>query len=381
MLAPFFQFVKGSVVHLACCVVLLSAFPARAPAEEFTDAIHSYLRQCVESRNPRIGIVVGLVDKHGSRVVGYGNLDDETDRVVNGDTLFEIGSDTKTFTALLLQDMVRRGEMRLDDPVAKYLPESVTMPTRNGKDITLRHLATHMSGLPGVPDNLDPKRADNPYADYTVEKLYAFLSRYQLSQDPGATSEYSNFGMGLLGHVIARTAGTSYESLVVERICRPLQMDSTSISLTPELKSRFATPHNQFGEPVPVWDVPTLQGAGALRSTAVDLLKYLSANLELTQSNLTPLMTQAHDLGLAWYTTTDRNGHKIISHGGGTGGCRSFPAFDKARRRGVVVLTNSSGVVDVGDLANFLLKCEWQSDRRPTATARIVPRKRRTRCC
>jgi hypothetical protein len=144
-------------------------------------------------------------------------------------------------------------------------------------------------------------------------------------------------------------------------------MDSTSISLTPELKIRFATPHNQFGEPVPVWDVPTLPGAGALRSTAVDLLKYLSANLELTQSNLTPLMTQAHDLGLAWYTTTDRNGHTIISHGGGTGGCRSFPAFDKARQRGVVVLTNSSGVIDVGDLANFLLKCEWQSDCRPTA--------------
>jgi serine-type D-Ala-D-Ala carboxypeptidase/endopeptidase len=239
---------RGPAVGVSCA----------GSGEEFADAIHAYLRQCVESRNPRIGIVVGLLDKHGSRVVGYGKLDDENDRVVNGDTLFEIGSDTKTFTALLLQDMVRRGEMRLDDPVAKYLPASVTMPTRNGKDITLRHLATHTSGLPGLPDNLDPKRADNPYADYTVEKLYAFLSRYQLSRDPGATSEYSNFGMGLLGHVIALKAGASYESLVVERICRPLQMDSTSISLTPELKSRFATPHNQFGEPVPVWDLPTL---------------------------------------------------------------------------------------------------------------------------
>jgi CubicO group peptidase (beta-lactamase class C family) len=101
------------------------------------------------------------------------------------------------------------------------------MPARNGKDITLRHLATHTSGLPSVPDNLDPKRADNPYADYTVEKMYAFLSRYQLPRDPGATSEYSNLGMGLLGHAIALKAGTNYESLVAERICRPLQMDST----------------------------------------------------------------------------------------------------------------------------------------------------------
>src|SRR5262249_22766537 len=155
--------------------MLLSVFSVRAAAEEFTDAIHAYLQQCVEPRKANIGFVVGIVDEHGCKVVSYGKLDNETDQEVNGDTVFEIGWDTKTFTALLLQDMVERGQMKLDDPVAKHLPESVMMPSRNGKAITLRHLAAHTSGLPSVPDNLDPKRADNPYADYTVEKMYAFL--------------------------------------------------------------------------------------------------------------------------------------------------------------------------------------------------------------
>ena len=218
-----------------------------AAAEDFTDAIHAFLQQRVEAEKRDVGIVVGIVDEHGSRIVSCGKLDNGTDQEVNGDTLFEIGSVTKTFTALLLQDMIERGEMKLDDPVAKYLPESVKMPTRNGKEITLLHLATHTSGLPDIPDNLDPKRADNPFADYTVEKMYAFLSGYQLTRDPGAKFEYSNLGMGLLGHVIALKAGTNYESLVVDRICRPLKMDSTRITLTPELKARFATGHNQFG--------------------------------------------------------------------------------------------------------------------------------------
>jgi serine-type D-Ala-D-Ala carboxypeptidase/endopeptidase len=349
-------------------MALLSAIPVRVAAEEFEDAIYSYLCQFVESRNPHIGIVVGIVDEHRSRVVGYGKLDDASDLEVAGDTLFEIGSDTKTFTALLLQGMVERDLMKLDDPIANYLPETVKVPTRNGKNITLRHLATHTSGLPSVPDNLAPQRADNPYADYTVDKMYAFLSSYELPREPGAMSEYSNFGMGLLGHVIALKGGASYESLLVERICRPLQMDSTAITLTPEQQTRLATPHNQFGEPVPLWDISALPGAGALRSTANDLLKYISANLGLTPSNLTPLMAQTHEWGLAWYTNTDRNGTTIISHGGGTGGCRSFTGFDKVRRRGVVVLTNSKDVIDVGELANFLLNCEWQSDHRPTAT-------------
>ena len=120
------------------------------------------------------------------------------------------------------------------------------------------------SGLPGIPENLDPQRADNPYVDYTVEKMYAFLSGHKLVREPGAMSEDSNLGMDLLGHAIELKAGSSYESLVVDRICQPLGMESTRIMLAPEQKARFATGHNRFGEPVRHWDVPTLAGAGAV---------------------------------------------------------------------------------------------------------------------
>jgi CubicO group peptidase (beta-lactamase class C family) len=367
---PYSLFSKW-IAHPAICIVcftyLLSAYSLIARAENFTDAIHAYLKDNVDSEKS-VGVVVGIVDEHGSNVVSYGKLDNGTDQDVNGDTLFEIGSDTKTFTTLLLADMFERGEMQLDDPVAKYLPESVKMPTHGGKQITLRHLATHTSGLPSLPDNLNPMRADNPYARFTVENLYAFVSRYALTRDPGEKSAYSNLGMGLLGHAIALKAGKDYESLIVERICGPLKMESTRITLTPELKSRFAAGHDRHGERVPNWDIPTIAGAGALRSTANDLLKYISANVGLAPSNLSAPMKTTHELGLGWFVERDRHGVVgIISHGGGTGGFRSFTGFDKKRRRGVVVLANVVRAIDVDRLGKFLLRCEWQSERRVTA--------------
>src|SRR6185436_11030022 len=234
--------------RIICFAMLLSAFSLGASAEEFTHALRAFLQQRVEVQKRNVGIVVGIVDEHGSHVVSCGKMDNGTDQEVNGDTLFDIASITKPFTGLLLQDMIERGEMQLDDPVAKYLLSSVRMPTRGGKEITLLHLVTHTSGLPHIADNLNPKRVDNPFADYTVEELNAFLSGYKLTHDPGTKFEYSSLGMGLLGHVIALKAGTNYEALVVDRICQPLKMDSTRITLTPELKSRFATGHNKFGE-------------------------------------------------------------------------------------------------------------------------------------
>ena len=373
-----------TAVRVICFTILLSAFSFRASAEDFTDAIHAYLQSCVETHKVNAGIVVGIVDEHGSRVISYGKLDNGTDQEVNGDTLFEIASVTKTFTALLLQDMIERGEMKLDDPVAKYLPKSVTMPSRNGKEITLLQLATHASGLPRSPRKSDPKVFTTP-ADITVESVYDFLSGYKLTRDPGAKFDYSDLGMGLLGETIALKAGTDYESLVVDRICRPLKMDSTRITLTGELKSRFATGHNQLGYAVPNADFQTLKGCGALRSTANDLLKYVSANLGLTQSTLTPLMEKTHaihfqsdtpsgyvstggSIGLAWFVVFDPQGRKIVRHGGASYGCKTFVGFDLTRRRGVVVLSNSQDSFGIEPLGMLLLQSQWQSERRPKET-------------
>ena len=243
-------------LRVICFTMLFLTVAFRAPAEDFTNAIHAFLQHRAEMEHKPGGIVVGLVDEHGSRIISHGKLENGTDQEVNGDSVFALHSGTCQFTRLLLLDMIERGEMKLDDPAAKYLPKSVRMPSHNGKEITLHHLATETSGLPDFYDKLHPKRADNPFCDYTVEKMYAFLSDYQLSCDPGVYYAHGGVAMGLLGHVIALKAGASYESLVVDRICRPLQMDSTRVTLTPGLKSRLITEYNSLGYPT-AWRILT----------------------------------------------------------------------------------------------------------------------------
>ncbi|MGD1020057.1 MAG: serine hydrolase [Verrucomicrobiia bacterium] len=358
-----------NIVRFICVALIFSSVPPPVAAEDFTNAIHAFLQQRVEVEKRDVGMVVGIVDEHGSSIVSCGKMDNGTGQEVNGDTLFGIYSITCTFTGLLLQDMIERGEMKLDDPVAKYLPKSVKMPTYNGKEITLRHLVAETSGLGPPISNLNPKRADNPYADFTVEKMYALLSGSKLTCDPGAKYQHGGVQMGLLGHVIALKAGTNYESLVVDRICRPLRMDSTRFTLTPELRSRFATGHNQLGYAVPTADWGALTPLGGLRSTANDLLKFISANLGLTPSSLTPLMEKnavtmdcaPQGGGPVFVVTKSRT---VYFSGGGC----AFTGFDKARRRGVVVLSNSWGAMDVYAIGKFLLESEWRSDRRPTET-------------
>ena len=168
--------------------------------------------------------------------------------------MFEIGSITKVFTAAILADMVARGQVRLDDPVAQLLPATVKVPSRNGRRITLLDLATQSSGLPRLPTNFAPKDSANPYADYGDQQLYDFLSGYELPRDPGATYEYSNLGMGLLGHALARKAGMSYEQLVSRRVLAPLGMKETAITLSPALRPRLVPGHGDTGQVVAAQD-------------------------------------------------------------------------------------------------------------------------------
>ena len=297
------------------------------------------------------GIVIGLLDASGTRrIVAVG---------VDSSRVFEIGSITKVFTTSVLEDMVERGEVRLDDPVAKFLPPSVRMPARSGRQITLLDLATQSSGLPRMPSNFTPRDSMNPYADYTEQQMYTFLSGYELTRDVGAEYEYSNLGVGLLGHALALKAGTSYEDLVRRRILAPLGMRETAITLTPALRAKIAPGHDAEGRVVPNWDLPTLAGAGALRSTAADMLRFLAANIDSTATPLSRTFRQTHGerhatdnpsmkVGLGWHILARPVG-KIVWHNGGTGGYRSYLGFDPARRIGVVVLSNvDDGVDDIG---------------------------------
>ena len=327
--------------------------------------IRQILVDRIDLRHQSVGIVVGVIGPEERRVIAYGHLEKGDTRLLNGDTIFEIGSETKVFTSLLLADMVQRGEVALGDPVAKYLPPGTKMPERNGRSITLVDLATHTSGLPRLPANMSPKDPSNPYADYSVEQLYQFLSGYQLTRDIGSQYEYSNLGGGLLGHVLALRAGRSYEALVESRICIPLGMKSTLITLTPEMKARLAAGHDASLDTVENWDLPTLAGAGALRSTANDMLTFIAANLGYTKSPLAPAMAAmlkerrptgqpGLEMALGWHIFTT-GGKEIIWHNGGTGGYRSFMGFDPKTRLGVVLLSNAETSEGVDDIGRHLL--------------------------
>ena len=354
-----------SIVTLCAFLAVLALSRAQAQQIVPDSEIRRILVERIDSQRQSVGIVVGVIEPAGRRVIAYGALDKGDKRPLNGDTIFEIGSVTKVFTSLLLSDMVQHGEVTLTDPVAKFLPAGVKVPERGGRAITLEDLATHTSGLPRLPSNLAPKDPANPYADYTPEQLYQFLSTYQLTRDIGTQYEYSNLGGGLLGLALARRAGTDYESLVRSRICNPLAMTSTRIELSPALKARFATGYDASLNPVPAWDLPTLAGAGALRSTANDLLLFLEANLGYTKTPLAPAMAAmlkvrrptgapGMEIALGWHVA-NRDGNEIVWHNGGTGGFRSFVAFDPKSRAGIVVLSNAETTAGVDDIGMHLL--------------------------
>ncbi|HEX6316338.1 MAG TPA: serine hydrolase, partial [Gemmatimonadaceae bacterium] len=332
------------------------------------------------------GIVVGLREADGrTRILAWGSPGPDK-RPLDGNSVFEIGSITKVFTGTMLAQMALDGALSLDDPVSKFLPATVKVPERNGQQITLGHLSTQNSGLPRMPTNFSPANVLNPYADYTVQQLYSFLSGYTLTRDPGQLFEYSNVGMGLLGHALSQSAGSSYEDLVRARILTPLGMTNTAITLTPWMSDHLAMGHDPSGNVTANWDLPSLAGAGALRSTANDMLKFIAAAADTTHGPLAKAMALAQRprmaagpgrIGLNWITRFSAN-DTIVWHNGGTGGYRTFAGVSPRRRVGVVVLTNSggAGADDIGfhllDPSLPLIRQRVAITVSPTVLARYV---------
>jgi CubicO group peptidase (beta-lactamase class C family) len=364
------------VLLLIIVVAYMAQFivPAQEPLDDAD--IAAILRDRVDAAKKSPGIVVGIIDERGPRIISCGRSGWKEGPILDGDTVFEIGSVTKVFTSLILADMVTRGEVKLDDPISKYLPARVKVPSRTGREITLADLATHTSGLPRLPDNFAPSDAANPYADYTVAQLYDFLASYSLKRSPGVEYEYSNVGGGLLGHILALKAGTNYEALVIKEICQPLGMTNTLITLTAELQARLAQGHNEAGHPTANWDMPALAGAGALRSTANDLLKLLAASMGREKTVLQPAMelaeTPRHEagsagmkIGLGWHIASNY-GTELVWHNGGTGGYRSFIGFNQKKQQAVVVMANSANSVD--DIGFHLLERKYPLEKAARTT-------------
>lgn len=332
-------------------VVLSLGFATVCLGAEIPERIKDAIRTRVDGGEVA-SAVVGLVDAEGTVFFSYGTTALSGGTTPDENSVYEIGSITKVFTAILLADMVARNEVAYDDSIEKYLPEGVKTPTRGGKSITLVDLSVQTSGLPRMPDNFRPENPLNPFADYTVESLYEYLGSVELRQDIGVAYGYSNTGVGLLGHVLERAGKKPYEELVDERISKVLGMSDTRITLSDGMRKRLAKGHAGTRE-VPNWDIPTLAGAGALRSTARDMIVFLKANMGLTETALLPVLQETHrsraqagssrmHIGLGWHLRKGKKG-ETVWHNGGTGGYRTFAGFLDDGTRGAVVLTNSTG--------------------------------------
>lgn len=321
---------------------------------------------------PHTGLIVGTLEGGRRSVFGYGSLDGGSPA---GDTVFEIGSVSKVFTTALLSILVADEVVSLDQPAAELSPGLAEFP----RQITLLHLATHTSGLPKMPSNTLRsmlRNRGNPYANYTSTDLFRYLAGHPPAERRIRAGQvaYSNLGMGLLGTLLARKVGQTYEAAIDGRICAPLRMKDTVIRLTPDPQRRMAAPHRARGKHGQTWDMPAFEGAGGLKSTADDLLTFLAANLGAAPSSLAAALQACHQvrtrafappgllqrltapwtsqgpeedpthegMALGWTVGRRSSGAAEVHwHHGATGGYRAFVGFVRPMRVAAVVLANT----------------------------------------
>ncbi len=300
---------------------------------------------------PGTGIAVGVIDHGVTRVYVAGSAGNG--RAVDAHTLFEIGSVTKTFTATTLAAMVLRKQVHLNDPISEFLPAGVRAPSKDGKAITLLDLAEQRSGLPRLPTNMNDVAGDDPYADYTVADMYAFLNGYALTRDPGAKYEYSNYGIGLLGQLLANRAEMPYTTLVRDTVLDPLGMSETTFAVWPmQDPPLLAAGHAVGGDAVPTWHFQSVLPAGGIISSVTDMLKYLRCNMGQGPLARVCLFAQrpraqggtGHAIGLVWNVNRATG---VISHNGDTLGFHADFSISRDRQTGVVVLSNGPAVTDI----------------------------------
>lgn len=331
-------------------MLLSSSVPAVANAQ--TSGIIDSIARSFKADHQLPALVIGVIDSAGERILPYGVARMGDSAEVTGDTRFEVGSVSKVFTSLLLANMVNEGDVHLDDPVARYLPDSVHAPEYRGQVITLRELSTHTSGLPRLPTNIAPADMSDPYADYTARELYAFLTAYDLPRAPDSQYEYSNLGAGLLGFLLARDAGMSYADLLEQRVLQPLGLADTYVAESGGGDDPHMAISHANGKPVPFWHFGVLDGAGALHSSTSDLLRLLAAELHPAESPLAAAIELSQKvsfraspqlaLALGWHVIPMPDSVSFYWHNGGTGGARSFVGFAPAAGVGIVVLTNEA---------------------------------------
>ncbi|MGV3503179.1 MAG: serine hydrolase domain-containing protein [Adhaeribacter sp.] len=329
--------------------------PGNNPMQAAPDSLVDRLVRPYIQQSHTAAICLAIIQKGKVHRYSYGEFRKGSGQLPDPQTtIFEIGSVTKLFTSLLLARAVADKQMRLDDPVNRYLPDSIPELSFGHTALTLQHLSNHTSGLPRLPANIFQANADpsNPYRHYQEDLLYSFLMAYRPSERPGRQFSYSNYGAGLLGCLLARRSNQSFEKLVLEKICHPLKMHHTRIRLRPEDSTFLATGYNEYGAPTALWDLAALEGSGAIRSTLNDMVRFMQAQLgrqprgglkkAISLTHQVTFTNQDTAMGLGWRITRVGNKNTYLHHSGGTGGFRSFVAVNKNRRLGVVILSNTA---------------------------------------
>jgi CubicO group peptidase (beta-lactamase class C family) len=345
--------------YLALCLIGCSVVLSACAAEELpspttvAEAVARHMQPLIEDGRI-VGAAVAVVQDGEATPFFFGEVKQGSGERPDGDTMWEIGSISKVFTGTLLALLSQEGMLKLEDPVQPVLAGLAYGEGDAGPVFTLAQLAEHSSGLPRLPDNKKPADPANPYADYTVDDLYAFLAKHKLRRAPGEAHEYSNLGVGLLGHVLALKAGRSYEDLLREKLLVPLHMNDTAVTLTEVQEARMAKPYAQGGKPASNWDIPTFAGAGGLRSSLNDMTRFLLAAMGDAPEPLEKAFALAQEprfkvgenvqIGLCWMITESSTpgSPPLIWHNGGTGGYASFVGFRQDGSLGIVVLCNTA---------------------------------------
>ncbi len=322
-------------------------------------AVDSVMQSFITQLNT-VGASIAIFKDGKTYYYGYGETVKGNSSVPDNHTIFEIGSISKTFTATLLADAVNKGKIKLDDPVNKYLPDSIPAITFDGVPVTIKSLINHSSGIPRMPDNFGNDAVD-PYKDYDDGKMFSFYKSFKPTRKPGDKYEYSNLAVGTVGVILERVNKDRYENMLLNTICKPLGMNDTKEYLHQQDSARFAKGYDNGNYAAP-WNFKAFMGAGGIRSTAADMILYAQAQLGTAPAALNTDIQLTHTitftssdatLGMAWHYIKPGN-DQILFHNGGTGGYRSYLAVNLQKKFAVVILSNTT--ISVDGVGNDLMK-------------------------
>lgn len=339
--------------------VLLALLTGALMANVQANPLEQVLRQRLEGDRTGACIVAATIE---GNTVQRARFCARGDRAPAMEAAFEIGSITKTMLGLLVADLVELGRWKLDDPIARHLPEGTTLPRQGDRQITVSDLLTHSSGLPALPALMQATNAEDPYATLTEQQLLDSLARVQLTAPIGSISSYSNFGAMVLSLAVARAHGGDLEAALRERLLLPLKMTGAWVTRAPAGQPR-AVGHQSNGRPNAPWTfAPNLSGVGGVKATLDDMVAYAQALLQpestplraVIQRSLQPL---AHGFGSFWLLGR-LNGRLAPGHEGGTGGFSSLLVVQPAGADGTapgraVILLSDTALADLGGMGDI----------------------------